>query len=92
MTAEQFNIALGIAKSNRNLLDVDMDALHGFGLSDFVPVAVPIEAAARCIRWQAQQMNGGWDSEALSECHYFFVKRRRVDVLIPVNACPCCGK
>jgi hypothetical protein len=93
MTAEQFRRAYAIAMSKRDLSNVNFDALCGYGLSDFNPVTVPIEAVARCIRWQTQQFDGGIDGEALTECRRFFVyPSRRVEVLESEGCCPHCGQ
>jgi len=68
MTLVQFQSAFAIAKDfNRDLSKVDDNILFGFGLTSFVPVYTTLEAVAKTIRWQALQMNGQWDSEALNE-------------------------
>jgi hypothetical protein len=68
MTLQQFQAAFAIAKDfKRDLSDVDNSILFGYGLPHFTPVHTTLEAVAKTIRWQALQMNGEWDSEALNE-------------------------
>jgi len=68
MTLSQFQAAFAIAKDfSRDLSKVDDGILFGFGLLGFVPIHTTLEAVAKTIRWQALQMNGEWDSEALNE-------------------------
>lgn len=67
MTTREFKDAFTIAKSDVSLVQHDIDIFDGFGLSEFQPVTVTVEQVARLIRYQAQYMNGGWDSEALDE-------------------------
>jgi hypothetical protein len=92
MTRDQFRRAYAIAMSDRDLSNVDMDCLNGFGLPDFKAVVVPIEAVARIIRYQTFQLNGGIDIGALTECRKFFVwPSRRVEVLEYESCCSRCG-
>jgi len=68
MTLQQFQAAFAIAKDfSRDLSSVDDSILYGYGLRDFRPVYTTLEAVAKTIRWQALQMNGEWDAEALNE-------------------------
>ena len=68
MTLQEFQSAFAIAKDfNRDLSNVDDSILYGYGLSGFKPVYTTLEAVAKTIRWQALQMNGEWDAEALNE-------------------------
>ena len=53
MTKPQFSEALTIARSGRDLSDVDDSTLHGCGLSDFkYPVYCTVEMVAKLVRWQ----------------------------------------
>ena len=82
MTVNQFRRAYALAMSAVDLSKWDMSLLDGFGLPNFQPVVVALEAVARCIRWQVCQWNGGIDADALQECHCFFVyPSQRVQVL-----------
>ena len=68
MTLQQFQAAFAIAKDfDRDLSKVDDSILYGYGLATFKPVHTTLEAVAKTIRWQALQMNGEWDAEALNE-------------------------
>lgn len=79
MNKAEFKRAYEIATSERDLQDVDDSMLFGFGLPDFQPVVATIEAAAKTIRWQSVQLNGGIDQEALNECQNHF--RRKVMIV-----------
>ena len=80
MNKAEFQKAWEIAKDvKRDLTMFDTGALFGFGLSDFEPVAVPIEAIARTLRWQALQFNGVWDTVELAACQRLM--RYKVTVL-----------
>lgn len=81
MDAKQFREAVALAHSDVDLSAFNDDILFGFGLPDFQPVSVPLEVAARCIRWQCVMMNGGLDQDALEECRTLF--RRRVFIVKP---------
>ena len=80
MNQKQFCDAVRIAKSDVDLSHADIDIMYGCGLPDFDPVCVTLEQVARHIRWQAQCMDGTWNSEELSE-----VQRigRRKFIIIP---------
>ena len=67
MTTQEFKRAFTIASSDQDLTNVNMGHLFGFGLQDFQPVSTTVEAVARMMRWQAHQMDGGWDEQALDE-------------------------
>lgn len=67
MTTQEFRAAFAVADSSAELLAEDLAPFDGFGLPDFQPVTVTLRQVARLIRWQAQQLNGGWDSAALDE-------------------------
>lgn len=79
MNKAEFQRAYKIATSDHDLSDADDSSLFGFGLPDFQPVATTIEAAAKTIRWQCVQLNGGIDTVALDECRQLF--RRRVQIV-----------
>jgi|GEM_PF-1622239 len=79
MNKAEFQEAYRIACSDQDLSDHDIDLLNGFGLPDFKPVCVTIEAVARTIRWQCFCLDGSIDQEALNECQTHF--RRRVTVV-----------
>jgi len=67
MTKQQFSQALEIAKSDRDLTDVDNSVIFGYGLRDFRPVYVTLEMVAKEIRWHAFTLAGTIDSTALNE-------------------------
>lgn len=80
MNANHFSAAVAMARNS----DVDLSAyddgiLDGFGLPEFKPVHVVLEVAAKCIRWQCCQLNGGIDNEALEQCREAF--RHRVFIV-----------
>ncbi len=79
MTTQQFQAAVALAASDADLSHADDSVLFGFGLPNFKPVVATLQAIARTIRWQALQLNGQFDSEALNECHQLF--RHRVTVV-----------
>lgn len=79
MNKAEFQRAFAIAISKEDLSKFDDTVLDGFGLPDFVPVTVPIQSVAKMIRWQAIQLNGGIDNEALSLCRDRF--RHKVTVV-----------
>jgi len=60
MTKAQFDEAFAMAKSDRDLPPCDGIFL-GFGLDDFKPVTVDVEAVAGLLRYQGQYLFGGWD-------------------------------
>ena len=67
MTKNEFNRAFEIAQNNNiSLLDIDNSILYGCALPEFkYPVHCTIIQLAALIRWQAQYIFGGWDSEEL---------------------------
>ena len=68
MTLQEFQSAFSIAKDfNRDLSNVDDSILYGYGLPEFKPVYMTLEAVAKTIRWQALQFNGQWDAQELDE-------------------------
>ena len=79
MTKNELKEAMDIARSDRDLSNVDIEHLVGYALPTFGPVTVAVEAVARMIRWQCYLLNGGIDGEALDELAECF--RRKVTVL-----------
>jgi len=79
MLRSEFQRAFDLAKSEADFTLVDTTSLFGYGLPDFQPVVATIEAVAATLRWQALQLNGHWDEEALNECWKLF--RYRVTLL-----------
>lgn len=79
MNKAEFQRAYALAVSDTDLSGADDSLLDGFGLPDFEPVAVTVEAAARTIRWQCVMLNGQIDAEALNDCRTAF--RRKVQIV-----------
>lgn len=68
MTSQQFSAAFKIASDfSRDLLHIDNNTIHGYGLPGFRPVHVTLEMVAKEIRWHALRFDGQWDAEALQE-------------------------
>jgi len=67
MTKDEFRQAMEIAKSGKDLTNVDDSNLFGFGLRDFKPVATSLDAVAKTIRWQSFRFDGSVDMEAVNE-------------------------
>jgi len=65
MTRNEFNRAFTIADSDVSLSDDAAHLFDGFGLPDFKTVHVTLSQVAELIRWQAKQLNGAWDNDAL---------------------------
>jgi hypothetical protein len=65
MTKDEFVTALEIAKSPISLENVDDSKLMGYGLKEFEPSYVTLEAVAKTIRWDCIMLNGEVDAEAL---------------------------
>lgn len=92
MKKEDFDLAFAIARSDIDLSQVDDSALFGYGLPEFEPVTVPVEAVAKTLRWQAYKLNGQWDTTELNACRKLFVwPSRRVEVFNTSIKCPHCG-
>lgn len=79
MTSQDFQRAFDLAKSSEDLSGHDINIFNGFGLPSFKPIVATVQSVARCIRWQAQYLSGGWDNEALTECRNCF--RHRVTMV-----------
>ena len=67
MTKQQFSQALEIAKSDRDLSNIDNSVIFGYGLPDFKPVHVTLEMVAKEIRWNSFMFSGEICSTALNE-------------------------
>ena len=65
MTADQFRAAVAVAMSPCDLSNVCDIHLHGCGLPSFREAITTIEAVAVLLRWQCQQLNGGWDMDEM---------------------------
>lgn len=78
MNQRQFQKACDLAFSDVSLLHVDDSLLSGYGLPDFKPVCVTLEAAARTIRWQCQMMSGEVSQEGLDECRKGFGRKVQI--------------
>lgn len=66
MNTSEFRRALAIAKSDKDLSNVSIDHLFGFGLNTFAPTSTSLEAVAAVMRWQALFMDGSWDEAELN--------------------------
>jgi len=84
MTKDEFNTVFAIATSTQDLSGYDDSPLYEFGLREFQPVTVELQAAAKCLRWQCICFDGSVDVFGLNECARFF--QRRVDVIVTVSA------
>jgi hypothetical protein len=67
MTKDEFSKAVEIAKSDADLSADVTGLFDGCGLPGFEPVHVTLRNVAELIRWQALQLNGQFDAEALNE-------------------------
>ena len=47
---------------------VDINHMIGCGLPGFESVPVTLKQVAAFIAWEARQLNGEWNAEALTEC------------------------
>jgi hypothetical protein len=65
MNKLEFNKAFELAKQGAGSFD-NLDLFNGFGFRDFTPVCCTLEAMAGLMKWQALQLNGAWDMEALN--------------------------
>jgi hypothetical protein len=76
MTKAEFKQAFEIAKSNKDLTNVDDSTVYGCGLPDFKPVYVTLEVVAKLIRWQCQYIFGdGWDMNELDNIAHIAKKK-----------------
>lgn len=69
MTAQDLKNAVQIARSDVDLHSElgSIDIFDGFGLRSFDPVYVTTRQVAMLVRWQAFNLGGGIDAEALNE-------------------------
>lgn len=68
MTLNEFKAAFALAKdTSLDFSGVDNSNMLGYGLPDFKPVHVTLEAVAKEIRWNAYQFDGTWNADALEE-------------------------
>jgi hypothetical protein len=94
MLASEFEIAWQLARSEADLANwvgYD-DVLFGYGLSNFEPVEVPIQAVARMLRWQCINLDGSIDPEAFAQERQAFVYPRRKVTVTGICTCLGCGK
>jgi hypothetical protein len=71
MTKKQINLALDLAKSNVDLISIDLKLFNGYGCKDFKPVNCSVEAVASLMRWQCFQLDGTIDTEEFNDfCEY----------------------
>ena len=75
MNKAELNEAFAVAKSNVDLSMEDISNFDGFGLSDSRRFHVTIGQVARLIRYQCQQMDGGYDAENFNDIAEFGRKR-----------------
>jgi len=66
MNLSDFKRAFAVAKSNKDLSNVFIDHLFGFGLKSFEQTSTTLDAVASVMRWQAKLMNGSWDESELN--------------------------
>ena len=69
MNKNEFAAAFKIAKSEKDLSNVDDSTLWGCGLPEFKPVAVTLDQVAKFIRWQCFTFAGTIDAKELDDCH-----------------------
>lgn len=67
MNSNEFKAAFAIAASSKDLTDVSIDHLFGYGRKCFQPTATTLDAVAAVMRWQALFLNGQWDQAELNE-------------------------
>jgi hypothetical protein len=80
MTKQELSDALFLAwDMSEDLSDADYAPLYGYGLTPFKTAYVTIRAAARMIRWQCIQMNGGLDGQEFDNLAKIF--RRKVQII-----------
>jgi hypothetical protein len=70
MTKQELAKALELAKTRHVEEPTDISIFAGFGLRDFDPVYVTLDAVAALINWQCLQFNGQYDLVALNEIAY----------------------
>jgi hypothetical protein len=75
MTKSEIAKAFEIAKSGKDLSDVDDSPLFGCALPEFDKVHCTLEQVAKLIRWQCQFMFGGWDMTEFDNCAHIAKKK-----------------
>ena len=71
MTKKQIQQALTIAKSDKDLSQIDLKPFFGYAKRGFKPVNCTIEAVACLIHWQCIQLDGTIDTEEFNDfCGY----------------------
>lgn len=78
MTRKEIAAALTIAKSDRDLSEVDYSVLTGVGLPGFKPVDTTIEIVAKLLRDHVVQFNGLEDSVELDNVSWCLKRRVRI--------------
>ncbi|MFA5766452.1 MAG: hypothetical protein WC919_00825 [Candidatus Paceibacterota bacterium] len=80
MIAAEFKTACKLAFDRAvDLSGENDDSFWGFGLPGFKPIMATIRQAAKAIRYQCWQLDGGIDNDNLQECRVAF--RRNVTVV-----------
>ena len=68
MTKNELSMAWHIAKSDTFVPNYKtLDWAIGFGLSDYKPRDITVEALANLISYQCKCLDGSWDMEAFDE-------------------------
>lgn len=67
MNKAEFREALEIARSERDLSDVNISLFDGFGMPDFKQVCCSTTDVAKLIRYQALNFDGSMDYDALAD-------------------------
>jgi hypothetical protein len=75
MIAAEFKTACKLAfDKTTDLSSENDDSFCGFGLLGFKPIMATIHQAAKVIRYQCLQFDGGIDNDNLHECRVAFRK------------------
>ncbi|MFA5767635.1 MAG: hypothetical protein WC919_06975 [Candidatus Paceibacterota bacterium] len=75
MIAAEFKTACKLAFDRAvDLSGENDDSFWGFGLPGFKPIMATIRQAAKAIRYQCWQFDGGIDQDNLQECRVAFRK------------------
>lgn len=86
MKAHELKACLALAQSGLEL-QADDSVLYGFGLPDFQPVFVTMAVVAKCIRWQCNQWDGGFDWEQYQKDRPFYLRNVHLDEMTAKAAC-----
>lgn len=83
MDKNEFKRAFQVAQQRKaDQVDFDHESIalfHGYGLSDYKPVACTIEAVADLIRYQASCLDGSWDAKELNTLAH--IARRKFTII-----------